>query len=133
MSSDRVVIENVLGRVQKLFGVMHRKYVWSKEKLDAIADICFSLANFHICIHPLREEDREYFNRTLSSLRVRSEEAQNAGHNCMLHYCRRCKQMEMVLQEDYEVENTFGNEGNCIAICIKYFIYCHTNHLSFSI
>ena len=74
VSSDRVIIKNVFGRMQQLFGVMHRKYGWSRDKLDDIAEICLSLTKSHIYLHPLREEDRAYYLSILSALKVMSDE-----------------------------------------------------------
>ena len=72
--SDRVIIENVFGCMQQLFRVIHRKYGWSRDKLDDIADICLILTKFHIYLHPLREEDRAYYLSILSALKVMSDE-----------------------------------------------------------
>jgi len=74
VSSDRVIIKNVFGCMQQLFGVMHRKYGWSRDKLDHIMDICLSLTKFHIYLHPLREEDRAHYLSILSALKVMSDE-----------------------------------------------------------
>ena len=74
VSSDRVIVKNVFRRMQQLFGVMHRKDGWSRDKLDDIADICLILTKFHIYLHPLREEDRAYYLSILSALKVMSDE-----------------------------------------------------------
>ena len=68
-----MVIENFFGRMQKLFGVMHRKYGWCRERLNDIADVCFALTNFHIRLHPLREEDGDYYFKVLSTMRAKKE------------------------------------------------------------
>ena len=73
ISSNRVIIENIFDRMQKLFGVMHRKYGWYWERLNDIVDACFALTNFHIRLQPLREEDREYYFKVLSTLRAKKE------------------------------------------------------------
>lgn len=108
ISSDRVIVEIFFGQLQQLFGVMHRKYGWCREKLDAIIDICMSLTNYHIRLHPLREEDRQFHLRVLSALRARSEEIANAGCTCQLCHCRRQQQMERALEED--LEPAFGDD-----------------------
>ena len=74
--------------MQKLFGVMRRKYGWSRDKLDDIADICSSLTNFHIYLHPLREEDRAIYLSILSALKVMSDEARKKGRVCQLRHHR---------------------------------------------
>ena len=68
-----MIIENFFGRMQKLFGVMHRKYGWCREGLNDIVDVCFALTNFHIRLQPLREEDREYYYKVLSTMRAKKE------------------------------------------------------------
>ena len=61
ISSDRVIVENFFGRVCMMFGIMSGKYRWSREKFGLIINFCFSLENFHICQHPLREQDLQYY------------------------------------------------------------------------
>ena len=68
-----MIIENFFGRMQKLFGVMHRKYGWCMEGLNDIIDVCFALTNFHIRLQLLREEDREYYYKVLSTMRAKKE------------------------------------------------------------
>ena len=65
---------------------MGGKYRWSREKFDIIADVCLSLTNFHICLNPLRDEDKSYYDNVLASFRVMSDEAQNRNHHRQAHY-----------------------------------------------
>mgnify|MGYP003321627463 CR=1 FL=1 len=111
VSSDRVIIKNVFGRMQQLFGVMHRKYGWSRDKLDDIADICLSLTKFHIYLHPLREEDRAYYLSILSALKVMSDETRKKGLVRQLRHNRRRQYMEMVLGQDEVIDNSNRPEG----------------------
>ena len=41
MGHDRVPVENGFGRGQSLFGVLHHKYTWCRERLDEIIDVLF--------------------------------------------------------------------------------------------
>ena len=77
MGHDRVLVENGFGRGQSLFGVLHHKYTWCRERLDEIIDISFSLTNYHIRLRPLRAEDREYYHRVLSTLRAKAEKVKS--------------------------------------------------------
>ena len=79
--------------------------------MDDIADICLSLTNFHICWHPLRDEDREYYLSILSALKVQSEEARKKGRACQLRHKRHCQQIEMILEQDEVINNSNSSEG----------------------
>ena len=65
---------------------MGGKYRWSREKFDIIADVCFSLTNFHIRLNPLRDEDKSYYDDVLASFRVMSDEAQNRNRRRQARY-----------------------------------------------
>ena len=39
-----------------------------------IVDFCFLLANFHICLHPLCEQDYDYYQKVLADLKRKTEE-----------------------------------------------------------
>ena len=91
---------------------MDRKYAWCRDKLDDVVDVCFSLTNYHLCLHPLRQEDREYYLRVLLALRVRTEEIVNAGRNCQLCHRHCQQQMDMALEEDDESEFGEGNDND---------------------
>jgi hypothetical protein len=93
IAHDRIVVEIFFGQVCKLFGVMGGKYRWSREKFDIIADVCFSLTNFHICLNPLRDEDKSYYDNVLASFRVMSDEAQN--QNCRRQACYRVRRQNI--------------------------------------
>ena len=34
--------------------MMTKKFVWNR---DTVVDVCFSLTNYHLRLHPMREED----------------------------------------------------------------------------
>ncbi|GMF60997.1 unnamed protein product [Phytophthora fragariaefolia] len=48
VSSDRVIVENVFGRLCTLWRVCADKYRWGEEPYDDIFQSCASLTNFHI-------------------------------------------------------------------------------------
>ena len=79
ISSDRVIVENLFGRVCIMFGITSGKYRWSREKFALIVDFCFSMANFHIPQHPLREQDFKYYQSVLADLKRRKELARERG------------------------------------------------------
>ena len=82
---------------------MHKKYGWTREILDDIADVCFSLTKFHLRLHPLREEDRSYYYKVLAAIRVRAEKKKKEG--CERQRCyRHCRdQMEMALMGKMQI------------------------------
>ena len=79
VSADRVVVENFFGRVCGMFGMFTSKYSWIPDKFDAIVDFCFSIANFHIRIHPLREQDVGYYQNVIADVMRRTDNAKNKG------------------------------------------------------
>ena len=110
ISSDRVIIENAFGRMQKLFGVMHMKYGWTREILDDIASICFSLTNFHLRLHPLREGDRTYYYGVLATVRKASDRMEKAGRIRQQRYRQKRDRIETVLAEDVMADEDEENE-----------------------
>lgn len=56
VASDRIIVENFFGRLTKLWYVIASKYRWSEESYDTIFCICVALTNFHIQLHPLRDD-----------------------------------------------------------------------------
>ena len=117
MGHDRVPVENGFGRGQSLFGVLHHKYTWCRERLDEIIDICFSLTNYHIRLHPLRAEDREYYHRVLSTLRAKAEKVRTSGAERQRRYRHRRIQMNRALTADAteEAGEVFGGRGGDIS------------------
>ncbi|ETI39709.1 hypothetical protein F441_14581 [Phytophthora nicotianae CJ01A1] len=70
ISSDRVIVENFFGRICGLWRVCAEKFRWSEAFYDDIFHICVSLTNYHVTLHPLREQNgtcyRQYQNRLLA-------------------------------------------------------------------
>jgi len=57
------------------FGVLGKKYIWDRQNLSSIVDICFSLTNFHISLKLLlRAEDRNYYFSMLGDYQMRAQE-----------------------------------------------------------
>ena len=117
MGHDRVPVENGFGRGQSLFGVLHHKYTWCRERLDEIIDICFALTNYHIRLHPLRAEDREYYHRVLSTLRSKAEKVRTLRAERQRRYRHRRMQMNPALTADAteDVEDVFGGRAGDIS------------------
>ncbi|RHY38011.1 hypothetical protein DYB38_012731 [Aphanomyces astaci] len=57
IASDRVIVENVFGRMKKLWAVWGEAYPWSRANYDVLFQTCMALTNVHICLHPLRADD----------------------------------------------------------------------------
>ncbi len=64
VSSDRIIVENFFGRLTKLWGIIASKFKWGEESYDALFRLCVALTNYHISLHPLRdEEDAAHYTR----------------------------------------------------------------------
>lgn len=55
--SDRIIVENVFGRMCTLWNVMSAKNSWNEPFYDPLAGLCVSLTNYHIVDNPLRATD----------------------------------------------------------------------------
>ena len=109
ISSDRVIVENFFGRVCMMFGIMAGTYRWNREKFGMIVDFCFSLANFHIRLHPLREQDFDYYQKVLADLKRRIEEQSTMVKKRQQKHRARQARMKAVMKNlDEEVEPEFG-------------------------
>ena len=74
VGSDRIMPENYFGRNVILFPVLGQRWPWARDKLGMTIDFCFSLTNFHILMHPLRDRDHEYYLQAVSDLMVSIDE-----------------------------------------------------------
>ena len=60
IESDRIIVENFFGRAKGLFGIIATRFRGDKKNhLKHIIPICMSLTNYHISIHPLRQEEEQ--------------------------------------------------------------------------
>ena len=111
IASDRVIIENMFGRVAKMFGMFGRtKFTWSRDRFDTAIDVMFSLANFHVRLHPLRQQDQDYWDLVLSKIRVRAERVKNSGKNRMKKYRDNQRQMQDAFEANDDEAEIFGQE-----------------------
>ena len=88
---------------------MHRTFGQSKEILDDIIDICICLKNFHVRLHSLREEDRDYYFSILANLKAKTEKSQNKGRDRQRRYRARCSRMQRALEDNFEEAFGSGN------------------------
>eukprot|EP00475_Leptophrys_vorax_P026842 TRINITY_DN3814_c0_g1_i2.p1 TRINITY_DN3814_c0_g1~~TRINITY_DN3814_c0_g1_i2.p1 ORF type:complete len:244 (-),score=46.31 TRINITY_DN3814_c0_g1_i2:28-759(-) len=51
IASDRVLVENFLGRVCNLWQCMQRTWRWHEDSFDDAVVVCFALTNYHIQLH----------------------------------------------------------------------------------
>ena len=107
ISSDRVIVENFFGRVCMMFGIMCGKYRWSREKFGLIVDFCFSMANFHIRHHPLREQDFNYYQKVVADLKRRKDVSRDRSKKRQQKHRARQSRMQMAM-EDLENEEEIG-------------------------
>ena len=77
-------MENIFGRVAKMFGMFRRtKFTWSLDRFDTAINVIFSLANFHVGLHPLRQQDQDYWDLVLLKIRARTERIKKCSKNRM--------------------------------------------------
>ena len=143
ISSDRVVVENFFGRVCMLFGIICNKYRWSREKFSLIVDFCFSLTNFHIRLHPLREQDGEYYKKVMADLKRRKEMSKDRVKKRQQKHRARQARMQASMEELEQEEVGFGEataevptyladeDGKCIVCLYLYYQISMLTHWLF--
>lgn len=58
IEGDRSIVENFFGRLKTIFGILAVRFRGDKKNhLQHIIPICMSLTNYHISLHPLRQEE----------------------------------------------------------------------------
>ncbi|DAZ92542.1 TPA: hypothetical protein N0F65_012772 [Lagenidium giganteum] len=57
VASDRMIVENISGRMTTLWGLAANKYRWSRERYPIIVKTCVALTNCHVVRHGLREQE----------------------------------------------------------------------------
>jgi len=112
-SSDRVIVENFFGRSCQIGGIIAQKYVWSRERIDVIVDIVFSLTNYHIRLHPLRAGDGEYYDGVLKDLKRQADEAKTKGSRRQREYRQRQLSVQAALEgmDDRFTDDDEDEEG----------------------
>lgn len=60
IASDRIVVENVFGRVEFLWNIESSKWRWAENNYDVVFCLCVELTNLYITWHPLLEEDYDH-------------------------------------------------------------------------
>ena len=108
VSSDRVVVENFFGRVCGMFGIFSSKYSWSSGKFDTIVDVCFSIVNFYIRIHPLREQDVGYYQKVIADVMRRTDDAKNIGRIRQQNHRNRRQMTTFSMTEDLSDFESYG-------------------------
>ncbi|RHY99865.1 hypothetical protein DYB35_013381, partial [Aphanomyces astaci] len=63
LSSDRVIVKNLFGRLKTLWGLASDKYTWKKDEYNMYFQMCVALTNVHIRFNPLRNVDGEGYNQ----------------------------------------------------------------------
>lgn len=60
--------------MEKLWGFMVSKLKWKGDRSDAVFNLCTSLTNAHIQMHPLRAEDRVHYKTIKNRIYAIGEE-----------------------------------------------------------
>ena len=63
ISSDRIIVENVFGRLCTNWNILSSKYRWAEKNYDKSFTMFISLTNLHIKWHPLRAADLDRQNQ----------------------------------------------------------------------
>ena len=108
ISSDRVIIENFFGRASEKFGILAGKYTWDRDTFNLVIDVCFSLCNFHIMLHPLREQDGQYYKKVLATLKHASEVAIDRGRRRQLRYRQQRAAIRRAIDDDFDDDDDDG-------------------------
>ena len=108
VSSDRVVVENFFGRVCGMFGIFLSIYSWSSDELDTIVDVCFSIVNFYIRIHPLREQDVGYYQKVIADVMRRTDDTKNVGRIRQQYHQNRRQMTTFAITEDPSDDELYG-------------------------
>ncbi|KAF4045426.1 DDE superfamily endonuclease [Phytophthora infestans] len=61
VSSDRVLVESVFGRVCLLCRIMHCTFKWSESSFDSFARTCFALTNFYTDSNRFRADNGRFY------------------------------------------------------------------------
>jgi hypothetical protein len=61
VSSDWVLVENVLGRSCPLWRILHATFKWDEGACDKVSRMRIALTNYHVHINPLRTEDCDFY------------------------------------------------------------------------
>lgn len=77
IAADRILVENFYGRLKKKFSITREKFRNDLRIYNQAWDVCAALTNFHIALHPLRQDDGAY-NREVE--RMLEEEARHIGN-----------------------------------------------------
>ena len=66
-----------------------------------VVDVCFSLTNYHLRLHLMREENIMYYQRVLSGMTIRTEEVKNYARARQLKYRSKRRSLVIALENDY--------------------------------
>ena len=89
---------SIFGRSCQIGGIVAQKYVWSRERIDVVIDIVFSLTNYHIPLHPLRAADGEYYQEVMAELKRQADEAKTKGARRQREYRQRQASVQAALE-----------------------------------
>lgn len=81
IAKERFSVENYFGLMQKLWNITKDTFNWKEHDYDIYIQCCVALINFHVLLHPLRQEDGKAYQRWLKSIyqnALEKEETRNA-------------------------------------------------------
>ena len=92
LSSDRVIVENVFGRLCGLWTHLSRKWRWGEGIYDDYFRLGAALTNCHIKYQPLRATDQERFTRVRNRMHQIAETAIDKRRRVLQRYRERRRQ-----------------------------------------
>ena len=102
ISTDCVIVENFFGRASEKCGILAGKYTWDRDTFNLVIDVCFSLRNFHIMLHPLREQDGQYYKEVLATLKHTSEASIDRGRRRQLRYRQQQVAIRRAIDDEFD-------------------------------
>ena len=92
LSADRIIVENYVGRMGKLWSLLSVKYKWREELYDMVFALGVAFTNVHVGLHPLRADDIEWYNRYNNRLNALGEHVKRKCNEAQEKYRRNRKQ-----------------------------------------
>ena len=111
--SVRVIMELFLGALTDF----SNKYRWTRVTFNLVTYFCFSLTNFHVRIHPLYEQDFEYYKKVLAIFTKELMKPKQKNKRRQLRH-RQCK-VRMELSFDKFRQNNdeeLSNDGDDVPV-----------------
>ena len=82
-------MENYFGRLGQLWAVCSAKFVWSERIYDTMFGLTVAFTNFHITLHSLRDEDKNWYCRYRNWLDSKGDDTKRKRAEIQARYKRK--------------------------------------------